>query len=365
MVLLLEYEGKRLFEAYGIPVPTHHLVKGIRDIRSIRTASVIKAQVPTGGRGKLGGVVAVRTVRAAKAALEKIKTIDFNGFHSKYFLIEEEIRRQVELYISITLDRSKRSAVLIVSKKGGINIEEVPATLISTYEVNQLIGLPEYIKRNAFDRLEPPEKFRDQFYHILDALWHLYVSEDAELVEINPLAVTANGLVALDSKVVVEDDSLFRHPNVKAQVSGDEIERKASAMGISFVRLSGDIGLIANGAGLTMATIDQISTNGGKPGDFLDLGGTDDPARVYDAFSIVALSKPRVLLVNIFGGVTKCDTVAMGIVRAIDKFRPVFPVVVRLSGFNEEKGVELLKARNITAFREMNVAVTEAIRLSV
>ncbi|MEM0142981.1 MAG: ATP-grasp domain-containing protein, partial [Candidatus Parvarchaeum sp.] len=247
----------------------------------------------------------------------------------------------------------------------GVDIEKVPKNKIKSIDLDIFIGMLDYVKRQAFKFIKLDEKYRTRFYNILDAIWKIFTDKDAELVEINPLAVTDSELIALDSKVSIEDDSLFRHPEYKRdEYSEDELELKAKKKGISFVRLNGNIGLIANGAGLTLATIDQIKLAGGEAGDFLDLGGTDDPVRVTEAIELVKESNPKVLFINIFGGVTKADTVAEGIVQAIKKLGLNFKIVVRLKGFNEVKGRELLKRNGIDAFTDMSEAIKEVVKLA-
>ena len=265
----------------------------------------------------------------------------------------------------MTLDRSNKSPVLLVSPEGGVDIENIPKTRIKGLDLDIFIGMLDYQKRRAFEFIGLDEKYRVQFYSILSSMWRIFTEKDAELVEINPLAVTDSELIALDSKVSIEDDSLFRHSEYKRdEYSSDELEMKAKKKGISFVRLNGNIGLIANGAGLTLATIDQIKLNGGVAGDFLDLGGTDDPARVAEAIELVKESNPKVLFINIFGGVTKADTVAEGIIQAINKLNITFKIVVRLKGFNEVKGKELLRKNGIDAFTDMEEAIKEVVKLA-
>ncbi len=365
MVNLLEFEGKRLFKKYGIPIPSGYLINSVSDAKNIDKNYVLKAQVPAGHRGKTGGVIKVSNKNDVEKAIKKISNLDFNGFKANQFLLEEMINHKKELYLSITLDRSNKTPVLIASEFGGVEIESLQKNKILSLKIDIFLGLVDYIKRSAFSFLKLEEKYMGDFYSILDSMWSLFTKEDAELVEINPLAVTDSNLIALDSKVVIEDDALFRHEEYKKDVfSSDPLEMEAKKKGISFVRLGGNIGLIANGAGLTLATIDQIKLAGGNAGDFLDLGGTDDPAKVEEAIGLVAKSNPKVLLINIFGGVTKADTVAEGIVSAIKKLNMKFNIVVRLRGFNEETGKNLLKQNGIEAFTDMKQAISRAVELS-
>ncbi len=364
MVNLLEFQGKEMFRKYNIPVPNGRLLKSENEIKKLDDPSVLKVQVPTGHRGKSGGISIVKTLTEACKALENMQKMSFDGFSPKGFLLEDMVKHTSEIYISISLDRGRRSPVLIASSRGGVDIENVPKGKIVTFNLNQLIGIPNYVKRQLLKDLGLKETLSGELYSLIDRLWSLYKNEDAELVEINPLAVTENGLIALDSKISIDDDSLFRHKELSPDLGTDPLEIKAKKEGIAFVRLDGDIGLIANGAGLTMATIDQIALLGGKAGDFLDLGGTDDPAKVAKAIELVAESNPKTVLINVFGGVTKADTVANGIVLAVKAIKPRFKIFVRLNGFNAEKGKKLLTANGIKAFSEMGEAVSAVVLAS-
>ena len=365
MVDLLEFEGKELFKAYNIKIPKGQVIHSINDLNDFQEERVIKAQVPTGHRGINGGVLKFKNKEEFIKAFNKISSLTFNGFKPTSFLVEEAIKHKRELYVALTLDRNNKSPVLLISSQGGVDIEKMPKNEIKRLELDIFLGMLEYKKRQAFEFIGLSENYRLQFYSILDSLWKIFTEKDAELVEINPLAVTDTQLIALDSKISIEDDSLFRHSEYKRdEYSSDELEMKAKKKGISFVRLNGDIGLIANGAGLTLATIDQIKLAGGMAGDFLDLGGTDDPARVAEAIELVKESNPKVLFINIFGGVTKADTVAEGIVQAINKLNITFKIVVRLKGFNEVKGKELLRKNGIDAFTDMAEAIQEVVKLA-
>ena len=363
MVNLLEYQGKELFKKYGINIPHGFIAKDVSHLKPLHGDFMLKAQVPTGHRNQSGGVIEVHSRREAKAALQKLKNIDFNGFKPSAFLIEQKIPHSVEFYISIALDRSRRAPVIIVSKNGGVDIEKVPKENISVFPINKFIGIPDYVVRAAAEFITL-NKMENELGTLLKSMWELYSKEDAELVEINPLVSEAGVLTALDSKIVIEDDALFRHNYEKSEESSDSIEIEAIKKGISFVRLEGNIGLIANGAGLTMATIDQININGGHAGNFLDLGGTDDPSKVAEAIELVNEEKPKVLFINIFGGVTKADTVAKGIIKAIKKFNPAYKIIVRLRGFNEEEGKKLLNDNGIKAFTDIEEAIKEAVGAS-
>ncbi len=365
MVNLLEYQGKLLFKRYGIKTPNGKLVKGVPKPKDVKLPVYVKVQVPTGHRYKLGGVVRVSKYSDLRKNILRMASSNFLGYKGKAFLLEKPEKTTRQFYLSISIDRSVRSPVLIVSKKGGVDIENVDKKYISSYTLNNFIGIPDYVKEDIAFRLGVTKLLKNDLYNLLDSVWNLYTKEDAELVEINPLGVTKRGLIALDSKISIDDDAMFRHKHICVPESSDLLEREAAKDNISFVRLSGNIGLIANGAGLTMATIDMIERLGGKAGDFLDLGGTDEPSKVEKAIALVSREHPSVLLINVFGGVTKADTVAEGIANAVKKIKPNFKIFVRLSGFNTERGKKILIKKGINAFESMSDAVRAAVEASL
>jgi len=368
MVKLLEFEGKEIFKKYGIKVPSGFIVKSKEDV--LKNSSlfappmVVKAQVLVGGRGKRGGIRKVESIDDAAKSIDIIKTIDFDGYKAESFLLEKAVSVKKELYISITLDRSHRDAILMSSADGGMEIESIPDEKIFKYNLNSFVGIPEYVKRDLFRKLGLDQKYQKEFNSILSGLWRIYKEEDAELVEINPLGITDEGIVAMDSKVIIEDDALFRHSTVeKIDSTLDPLEAKAKEKGIAFVKLDGDIGVIANGAGLTMATLDALNYMQGKAGVFLDLGGTDDPDKVSEAFLLMTDAKPKVVFINIFGGVTRCDTVALGLVEAFKKVKPSFPIVVRIRGFREEEGRKIMKDNGYDSYLTLMDAIKAVVDL--
>lgn len=370
MVKLAEWRGKELFRKYGIVLPRGAVARSAADaetlVRSGRVPlpCVIKAQVLAGGRGKGGAVRFASSPEEARAAAEAILALEFKGERVKELLLEEKLALSGELYLSITLDRARRLPILIASPNGGVEIEAVEDTEIDRIPVDPFPGLTSYERRQATRRLGlsgGPAKSLDG---LLTALWKLFQAEDAELVEINPLAVVGDGLVALDAKVIIEDDAAFRHPEY-AEIRDDRtpLEEIAREKEIAFVQLDGNIGVIANGAGLTMATLDVLKEFGGNPGVFLDLGGTDDPKKVTEAFLLMARAHPKAVFLNIFGGVTKCDTVARGLVDAMTKV-PVeerFPLVARIRGNNEKEGIEILRAAGITSIPTLRESAQAAV----
>ncbi len=358
MVKLAEWRGKDLFRKYGVPLPRGQVARSAAEAEQLTRSGtvplpcVVKAQVLAGGRGKGGAVRFANTPEEARAAAQAILGLDFKGETVKELLLEEKLAIGRELYLSLTLDRSARLPILIASAQGGVQIESVDDAAIARIPIDPFPGLAAYERRRAAKVLGVTGPAAASLDRLLSALWRLFQQEDAELVEINPLAVVGEGLVALDAKVIIEDDAGFRHPEY-SDIRDDRtpLEEIAREKEIAFVQLDGNIGVIANGAGLTMATLDVLKEFGGNPGVFLDLGGTDDPKKVTEAFLLMAQAKPRAVFLNIFGGVTRCDTVAKGLVAAMDQVPPAerFPLVARIRGNNEREGIEILRAAGITS----------------
>jgi succinyl-CoA synthetase beta subunit len=346
---LFEYQGKQLFEKYGIAVPKGKLVRDEKDILDLRFPCVLKAQVPVGGRGKAGGIKTAVNKDDAKDKLAKIIGMDIRGFRVRKVLAEEKIDIEKELYLSISLDRSKRMPLLMVSNEGGVDIESVADELIFKEWVNPLIGIQPFHIREMLSKLDLDGEEKKEVGRVISKIYKLFRDYDCELVEINPLIVSSAGVVALDSKVIVNDDSLYRHSDIVAEDEElTELEKEAKEKGIAFIQLGGNIGVIANGAGLTMATLDALIHYNGNAGVFLDLGGTDDPEKVKQAFELMKKAKPKVILLNLFGGITKCDTVAKGVKAVISKEGIECPVITRIKGMNEDIAKEILKDAGLT-----------------
>lgn len=363
---LLEIEGKRLFFDYGIPIPMGRLSHGDVPSDFVRYPAVVKAQVPTGGRGKAGGIRIVSDVTELGRAVREIIGTSIKGYKVWEVLVEEKIESRKELYISITVDRAKRMPILMASAMGGMEIESVPEEKVFKDWIDPWVGVQPFLAKDMAYALEMEPELTGQFLAVLQGMWRLFQDIDAELVEINPLAVTAdNRLIAVDSKVVIDDDALFRHEGYK-KLPGDitPLEKKARDKGIAFVQLDGDIGVIANGAGLTMATLDFLSMHGGKGGVFLDLGGTDDPEKVKEALLLMAEAKPKVVLINIFGGITKCDTVASGLLQTFNEGGLDLPIVARIKGVNEQEAVDMLKGTKIQPVLSLDDAARVAVRIA-
>jgi len=374
VVKLAEWRGKEVFRRYGIPVPNGRVVRSAAEADElVRSGAlvlplVVKAQVLAGGRGKGGAVKFASTPEELRTVVSGMLGMQFKDETVKELLLEPKVSVGRELYLSIALDRSAREPLLIASGQGGVEIESLNGDELVRIDVHPFAGLAAYEKRRvgvAFGLEAPASK---ELGGVLDSLWRAFQQEDAELVEINPLAVVDGHLIALDAKVIIEDDAGFRHLEY-AEIRDDRtpLEEIAREKDIAFVQLDGDIGVIANGAGLTMATLDVLAQFGGKPGVFLDLGGTDDPAKVTEAFLLMAKAHPSVVFLNIFGGVTRCDTVAKGLVAAMTQVPDAdrFPIVARIRGNNEDLGRQILQSAGITALLDLKAsaqAVVEAER---
>ncbi len=359
---LHEYQSKMLFAEYGIPVPKGYpahtpedAVQAAHDIGG--ELWVVKAQVHAGGRGKGGGVKIVKSVREVKEAAGKLLGSTLvtpqtgpEGLPVGTVIVEGGSAIDRELYLSLLVDRAQERIVFMASPDGGMDIEEVAAKTperIFTVAVNPATGLQGYQARKLGFGLGLGKQQLRQFGKIVQALYKLFQERDASLVEINPLIVTGAGdVMALDAKINIEDNALFRQPRMlewRDPSQEDEMENEASAHDLNYVSLDGDIGCMVNGAGLAMATMDLIKLHGGEPANFLDVGGGATAERVAEAFKLI-LSNDRVkaILVNIFGGIVRCDLIAEGIIAAVKEVGVSIPVVVRLEGTNVKKGREAL-----------------------
>ena len=342
---LFEYRGKELFDKYGISVPKGNLINNEKDFSKLTFPIILKAQVPIGGRGKAGGIKKANDVNEAKEKFNKIMGMDIRGYKVAKVLGEETANIKKELYLSISLDRSKRMPLIMASAEGGMDIESVPDDKIYKEWVSPLIGIQGFNIRNIVSKLGFGKEESKEISKVLTKIYKLFREYDCELVEINPLIITKEGgVMAIDSKIIINDDATYRHPDVEPElVELTPLEKDAKDKGIAFVQLGGNIGVIANGAGLTMATLDALNHFKGEGGVFLDLGGTDDPEKVMQAFSLMKKAKPKVIFLNLFGGITKCDTVATGVKAVITKEGIDCPVVTRIKGMREDEAKEILK----------------------
>ncbi len=366
---LHEYQSKQLFAQEGIPIPRGRVAMTASEARSIAEELggrvVVKSQVLVGGRGKAGGIRLVDTAEAAEEAATQILGIAIMGLPVRKLLIDEAVGIQAEIYLGITNDRRARRPVVIASAEGGVEIEEVarrePEKIVRV-PIDPLIGLREYQARYLAAAIELPREQWRAFLRIASGLYQAFRKTDATLAEINPLVITKDQrLLALDGKMVIDDNALFRHTDIAEMRDLDEevpAEREARKYGLSYVKLDGSIGCMVNGAGLAMATMDVIELCGGKPANFLDVGGGAGAEKVAAALELI-LREPgvRAVLLNIFGGITRCDEVARGVLAAMNELNPSVPFVARLVGTNEEEGRRLLaEASMITADSLMDAA---------
>ena len=369
---LHEFQSKDLFRAAGIPVPPGDVATTVEG--ALASAGrfgypvVVKAQVLIGGRGKAGGVKVVRTPEELSREAGRILGMNLRGLKVSRVLITPSAEIAREYYAGMVLDRRNELPVLMVSPEGGIDIEEVarerPEKLLKIPV--DLRGLPHYRARAAARFLDKDPAIQRKIASILRLLAGVYRERDASLAEINPLVVTKGGeVLALDAKVVIDDSALDRHPDLAAMrdlSAEDPDEIEARERGLSYVKLDGSIGCVVNGAGLAMATMDLIQFHGGKPANFLDIGGSSNPEKVEFAMKILTRdTRVRAVLFNIFGGITRCDDVARGLLTALDRLSVRVPIVIRLTGTNEKEARELLSKRGMTALSDMDEAVRAAI----
>jgi succinyl-CoA synthetase beta subunit len=348
---LYEYQGKEIFQRHGIALIPREVARSPAEARAAagRLGGVaVKAQVQMGGRGKGGGIVLARTPDEAEAAARKIMEGGFQGTPVSRVLVERLVDIDQEFYVAITLDRSAGRYVAMTSTEGGVDIEEVAASspeAIRRVAIDPLLGLKPYHARYLVGRF--PEAVREATAGLLDRLWAVLLASDATLVEVNPLALLSDGrTVPLDAKMTIDDNSLFRRPDLAEYQKSFPLpptEARARAEGLQYVKLEGQVGIIGNGAGLVMSTLDVVQQAGGAAANFLDVGGGADAELMATSLEVI-LSDPEVgsVLVNIFGGITRCDLVAEGILEALKRIEATVPIVVRLDGTNAEEGRRML-----------------------
>ena len=352
---LYEYQGKQLFARFGIPVSEGRLATNPEEAQAaaeeIGGPVVVKAQVLTGGRGKAGGVKLAQDPADAEAKALDILGLDINGHIVRKVWIEQASDIAKEYYLSITFDRGTKQALFMLTTEGGVEIEQVAEEnpdALARLHVDPLEGFQPYQARRLIygAAIDDPSE-QKQILAIIEKLYKCFVESDAMLTEINPLIVTPDGEVrALDSKFTVDDSALFRHPDIAEMrdvEAADPHERLAREKGVTYVKLDGDVGILGNGAGLSMSTVDVVVVAGGRPANFCDLGGGGDAQGVIDALEVITSDdQVRSILFNIFGGITRGDEVARGILAALDQMKIDLPIVVRLDGTNAEEGRRLL-----------------------
>lgn len=361
---LHEYQAKRLFSDHGVPIPRGEVAVSPIQAREIAQELggpvVIKSQVLTGGRGKAGGIKLAQDPGEAELAASRILGMEIRGFKVSKVLVDEAADIRDEIYLAMLIDRSERRAMMMASASGGIDIEQVaeetPEKIIRAH-IDPLIGLRAFQTNYVADAMGLPSSLWQSFYRVARGLYDAFSATDASLAEINPLVITADGdLLAVDGKLSIDDNAIFRHPDLGEMRDLEEetpSEQRARQHGLTYIQLDGNIGCMVNGAGLAMATMDVIKLYGGEPANFLDIGGGASAERVAAALTII-LSDPNVeaVLFNIFGGITRGDDVARGIVAALEEVHSKIPMVVRLLGTNAEEGMQILaEAEMITASR--------------
>lgn len=369
-VKLYEYEAKEIARKYGIPVPRGYVASTPEEVYEYSTRIggqvVLKSQILVGGRGLAGGIVFVNNPDEALIKAKNLFGSRIKGEVVEKILVEEKVCIVKEMYLSLTVDRGLRKLVYLVSPLGGVEVEDLvrkhPEKLLKIV-IDPFIGYRQFYSRIAVKFLQLDINLLNQLDSIMKAMFNIALDLDAELVEFNPLALTcSNELLALDAKVIIDDNSLFKHPEF-VEKYGRELslyERKAKELGFSYVELDGDVGVIANGAGLTMATMDTLLLHGIKPANFLDVGGGASSERVYSAVKLL-LEHPRVkaVFINIFGGITRCDEIANGVVKALNETGFGKPIVVRMLGTNEEEGRRILLSNGVKVYTEIDEAILE------
>jgi len=373
---LHEFQAKRIFAQYGVPIPKGEVATSASQAREIAQhlggPVVVKSQVLVGGRGKAGGIKLAQTPDEAEAIADQILGMSIKDYTVKRVLIDEAADIQTEIYLGMIIDRVRRRIVMMASSEGGVEIEQVAEEnpdAIKTVSIDPFLGLKSYQAIQIASQIGiPQEQFRS-FTKIAYGLYQAFTASDAELAEINPLVVMGDGsLLAVDGKMVLDDNGLFRHSDLVEMRDADEeapAETEARINGLSYVELDGEIGCMVNGAGLAMATMDIVKHYGSEPANFLDIGGGAKADKVAAALRII-LSDPKVkaVLFNIFGGITRGDEVALGILQALDEVKTDVPMVVRLAGTNAEEGQAILAKANMATASTLAEAAQKIVAAS-
>jgi succinyl-CoA synthetase beta subunit len=371
-----EYQAKEIFRKYGIPIPPGEVASTPQEAEAIArkfgSTVVVKAQVHAGGRGKAGGVKLAKTPEEAKSVASQILKLTIKGLPVKTVLITPAADIASEAYVGIIIDRASKRAVLMASPAGGIDIEEVAAKTpdkILRHPVDPRYGLQLYEAMQLAFFLYSDMKQVRSAAKILLQLYKAFSENGGSLAEINPLVTTPAGeIVALDAKMVIDDNELDRRPDIAAlrdESAEDPSEVEARKANLTFIKLDGNVGCVVNGAGLAMATMDLVKYYGGEPANFLDIGGSSNPEKVVAALRIITSDRNvKAILFNIFGGITRTDDVANGIVTAIKQNPLKVPLVIRLTGTNEEIAVKILKDNGLSAMTDMDEAVKKAVALA-
>lgn len=377
---LFEYEAKEILSTYEIPVPRGGLATSPTKAKEVASQFnapyAVKAQVPVAGRGKAGGIQFADTLEEIEDVASKILSMEIKGIEVDEILIEEKVKIRSELYFGITIDRSRRCYVAIASTAGGVDIEDVaaetPEKIIKRF-IDPTLGFRGYHAREMTRRMGYSGRQMIKLAAIFERLYNVAVEHDAELIEMNPIVETVDGrFVAADARIIIDDNALYRHPRYKerllskgkTELTSEEI--KARKAGLAYVKLDGNIGIMGNGAGLVMATLDAVQLYGGKPANFLDVGGGASEEQIAEALNILlADQQASVFFINILGGITRCDNVARGILKAKRKVGFTKPIVIRLVGTNEEEGRRILTEAGIHVLDSMEEAARKAVEMSI
>ena len=352
---LFEYQGKSLYQKFNINHPNSKLIKNLNDLNdpiNLNFPVVVKAQVQVGGRGKAGGIKVAKDINELTQYSEEILGMDIKGHKVEILLLEEASNILEEYYISFTLDRSEKKYLIMLSAKGGMDIEQVaeenPDDLVK-FHISPSEKLTSSIISELINKANLNKDHEESLSEIIENLYLMFTEGDCDLVEVNPLAITDNGVMALDSKVSLDMNAKYKHPyfdDFEQEIPIPESEKNAKEKGLNFIKLDGSVGIIGNGAGLVMSTLDVVAENGGKAANFLDIGGGAKAETVSSALEVLEADKNvKSVLINIFGGITRCDLVAEGIIEATKGKELVWPIIIRLDGTNSLEGLEILKAK--------------------
>ena len=351
---LFEYQGKSLYQKFNINHPNSKLIKNLNDLNdpiNLNFPVVVKAQVQVGGRGKAGGIKLAKDINELTQYSEEILGMDIKGHKVEILLLEEASNILEEYYISFTLDRSEKKYLIMLSAKGGMDIEQVaeenPDDLVK-FHISPSEKLTPSTISELINKANLNKDHEESLSEIIENLYLMFTEGDCDLVEVNPLAITDNGVMALDSKVSLDINAKYKHPyfdDFEQEIPIPESEKNAKEKGLNFIKLDGSVGIIGNGAGLVMSTLDVVAENGGKAANFLDIGGGAKAETVSSALEVLeADQNVKSVLINIFGGITRCDLVAEGIIEATKGKELVWPIIIRLDGTNSLEGLEILRA---------------------
>lgn len=364
---LFEYMGKELFAKYGIPVPAGGVVSTPEEAAALTEkigSVVVKSQILSGKRGKAGGIGFTDNPAEARDFAAKLLGSELRGFVVEKVLVEKKLQIDREFYLAITIDGAAKRPIVLASAQGGMDIEEVPEEYMVRQTLDVTIGMQPFVTREVTRRLGVTGGIARQIADILMKLHQMFVELDAELVEINPLVISGENVIAADAKVTIDDDALFRHKDLPVVEERTEAEKKAHELGLSYVELDGNIAVMANGAGITMATLDIIQHYGGAAANFLDAGGGAGIEQTAKALELLLSKNPKAILINIFGGITRCDDVANAFAYVKKNVGIPVPVVIRLVGTNEDKGREILREVGIEAYQFMHEAAAKAVEIA-